>query len=245
MRKMHRFRSSRACANYDPNLCHPFIRSVVFNDSSRERRPWSYFADTQADQGLRCPHVPEDTFSHGAAHNPKTRLYKYIENFTSKNWKISDKNLIFFHISAQNIDCGYSLEPPRRGGSNEYHNLCFWAEIRKIMYTPVNPSFTIQKRGLRGSKLYRRVFVMIWQCFKLLIWIMQDKCKIVEVLTEGWQTMALNKINIYDKYLILILLNPDIPCLCKQCRSSSEGANWSGSALFTISIWYCIKRNLG
>ena len=25
-----------------------------------------------------------------------------------------------FLISAQNIDCGYSLEPPRRGGSNEY-----------------------------------------------------------------------------------------------------------------------------
>ena len=23
------------------------------------------------------------------------------------------------------------------------HNLCFWAEIIKIMYTPVNPSFTI------------------------------------------------------------------------------------------------------
>ena len=25
-----------------------------------------------------------------------------------------------FHISAQNIDCEYLLEPPRRGGSNEY-----------------------------------------------------------------------------------------------------------------------------
>ena len=25
-----------------------------------------------------------------------------------------------FLISAQNLDCGYSLEPPRRGGSNEY-----------------------------------------------------------------------------------------------------------------------------
>ena len=25
--------------------------------------------------------------------------------------------VFFFHISAQNIDCGYSLEPPRRGGS--------------------------------------------------------------------------------------------------------------------------------
>ena len=23
------------------------------------------------------------------------------------------------------MDCGYSLEPPRRGGSNKYHNLCF------------------------------------------------------------------------------------------------------------------------
>ena len=28
-----------------------------------------------------------------------------------------------FHISAQNIDCGYSLEPSRQGGSNEYHDL--------------------------------------------------------------------------------------------------------------------------
>ena len=36
----------------------------------------------------------------------------------------------------------------------------FWAEIRKITYTPANPSFTIYKWGLRGSKLYRHVFVM-------------------------------------------------------------------------------------
>ena len=68
----------------------------------------------------------------------KTRIFKYIENSTSQNWKFSDKKtLIFFYISAPNIDCGY------RGGSNEYLQLMFWAEIRKIMYTPVNPSFTI------------------------------------------------------------------------------------------------------
>ena len=56
------------------------------------------------------------------------------------------KNPDIFHTSAQNIDCGYSLEPPRRGGSrggsNEYPQSMFWAEI-KIMHTPVNPSFTI------------------------------------------------------------------------------------------------------
>ena len=35
----------------------------------------------------------------------KTRLFKYIENFTTKNWKFSDKkNSDIFHISAQNID---------------------------------------------------------------------------------------------------------------------------------------------
>ena len=60
----------------------------------------------------------------------------------SENFEIK-KNSDIFHISAQNVDCGYSLEPPRRGGSNEYPQSMFLAEIRKIMYTPVNPSFTL------------------------------------------------------------------------------------------------------
>ena len=50
---------------------------------------------------------------------------------------------IIFLISAQNIDCGYSLEPPRwhrwwyslelprPGSSNEYRQSMFWAEIWK------------------------------------------------------------------------------------------------------------------
>ena len=73
----------------------------------------------------------------------KTRLFKYIENFTSKNWKFSDKNSDIFHISAQNIDCVYLLEPPRRGGSNEYPQSKFLSKYKKIMFTPVNPSFTV------------------------------------------------------------------------------------------------------
>ena len=32
---------------------------------------------------------------------------------------------IIFLISAQNIDCGYSLEPSHRGGSNEYQQSMF------------------------------------------------------------------------------------------------------------------------
>ena len=47
-----------------------------------------------------------------------------------KNEKFQIKNSDIFHISAQNIDCGYSLEPTR-GGSNECPNLCFRAKIEK------------------------------------------------------------------------------------------------------------------
>ena len=36
-----------------------------------------------------------------------------------------------FLISAQNIDCGYSLELPRWGSSNKYRQSMFWAEIWK------------------------------------------------------------------------------------------------------------------
>ena len=92
----------------------------------------------------------------------KTRLFKYRKNFTSKNRKFSDKKktLIFFHISAQNIDCGYSLEPPRRGGSNEYPQSMFLCRNKKINVHPCKPQFYYIKVGFKGVKLYRRVFVM-------------------------------------------------------------------------------------
>ena len=70
----------------------------------------------------------------------KTRLFKCIENFTIKKRKFSNKKSDIFHISAQNIDCGYSLELPWRGSSNKYTQSVFFS---KIMYTPVNASFTI------------------------------------------------------------------------------------------------------
>ena len=73
----------------------------------------------------------------------KTCLFKYTENLHQKNENFQIKNSDIFRISAQNIDCGCLLEPPCRGGSNEYPQFMFWAEIRKIMYTPVNPSFNI------------------------------------------------------------------------------------------------------
>ena len=72
----------------------------------------------------------------------KTFLVKYTEKFTTKKWILLDeKNLIFFHISAQNIDCGYSLEPPRRGGSNEYPPSMFLSRNKKNNVYPCKPQF--------------------------------------------------------------------------------------------------------
>ena len=73
----------------------------------------------------------------------KTRLFKYIENFTTKTGYFSDQNLDIFLNFSQNKECGYSLEPPRRGGSNEYPQSMLFSKIRKIMCATVNLSFTI------------------------------------------------------------------------------------------------------
>ena len=67
----------------------------------------------------------------------------YWKFYHPKHENFQIKNSDIFHISAQNIDCVYSLELPHWGSSNEYPQSMFWAEIWKIMYTPVNPTFTI------------------------------------------------------------------------------------------------------
>ena len=55
---------------------------------------------------------------------------------------------INFLVSAQNIDCGHSLEPPRRGGSNKYPQSMFWAEIWKLL------EFFIWKFSCFGGKIF-------------------------------------------------------------------------------------------
>ena len=61
--------------------------------------------------------------------NMPIQIYKKF-HLKTENFQI--KNFDIFHISAQNIDYGYSLEPPHRCGSNlteavltSTHNLCF------------------------------------------------------------------------------------------------------------------------
>ena len=67
-----------------------------------------------------------------------TEIFKVVKN-ENFQWKFLDIFLIF----AQNIDFGYTLEPPRRGGSNEYPQSMFSSKNKKNRYTPAYPSFAI------------------------------------------------------------------------------------------------------
>ena len=73
-----------------------------------------------------------------------------IENFHKKNLNI-------FNILAQNIHCEYTLEPPRRGGSNEYPQHMFWIKDKKTMY-PCKPQCFYNKVGYEGVNISRTCF---------------------------------------------------------------------------------------
>ena len=71
------------------------------------------------------------------------------------------KNSDIFNISAQNIDCWYSLEPPRRGGSNGYPQSMVLSRNKKNNVYPCKPQLYYIKAGFKRVKIiYRRVFVM-------------------------------------------------------------------------------------
>ena len=70
----------------------------------------------------------------------KTCLFKYTEKLITEKLKIfSQKKSNIFHISAQNIDCGYSLEPPRRNKKNNVY--------------PCKSQFYYIKVGFKGVKI--------------------------------------------------------------------------------------------
>ena len=70
-----------------------------------------------------------------------------------KNENFQIKNSDIFHISDQNTDCGYSLEPPHRGGSNEYPQSMFWSRNKKNNVYPCKPQFYYIKVGFKGVKI--------------------------------------------------------------------------------------------
>ena len=63
----------------------------------------------------------------------KTYLYNFDPLKSHFNCKMGFTGVyIIVLFLLKNIDCGYSLEMPQRGSSNEYPQSVFWAEIWQI-----------------------------------------------------------------------------------------------------------------
>ena len=69
----------------------------------------------------------------------------------NENFQIINSDI--FYISAQNIDCGYSLEPPQQGGSNEYPQSMYLSRNKKNNVYPFKPQFNYIKVGFKGVKI--------------------------------------------------------------------------------------------
>ena len=70
--------------------------------------------------------------------------------------------MIFQHF-AQNLHCGYTLEPPRQGGCNEYPQCMCLIKNKKIRYAQANPSFFLFEEALRVT------CQLHWNCFSILV----------------------------------------------------------------------------
>ena len=67
---------------------------------------------------------------------------------------------IIFLFLLRNIDCGYSLEQPRRGDFNEYPQSICWAEIWKISFFFFFFFFYLKIFGFWDEILNKHVFVI-------------------------------------------------------------------------------------
>ena len=87
------------------------------------------------------------------SHYENMPIQMYWKFYHQKMANFQIKKSDIFHISAQNIDCGYSLEPPRRGGSNKYPHSMFLSRNKKYNVYPCIPQFYYIKVGFKGIKI--------------------------------------------------------------------------------------------
>ena len=143
------------------NVRTPYIWNYLYNILLRSNLTWIYLT-TQECLSEHCQtYVKQIPMGKKHNHYENTPIQIYWKFYNQKG-TFSDKNiLIFFHISAQNIDCRYSLEPPRQGGANEYPQSMFLNRNKKNNVYPCKPQFYYIKVGFKGVKIYRRVFVRL------------------------------------------------------------------------------------
>ena len=62
-------------------------------------------------------------------------------------------DIVFLFFFAQNIDCGYSLERPQRGGSNGYPQSMLLTRNKKNNVYPLQTPVLLYKSGFKGVRI--------------------------------------------------------------------------------------------
>ena len=105
-------------------------------------RPKTFFSRINPQKDVAPLMNTHNKCFHGEKNTLRKHAYSNILKISPPKKKkkiLRLKTSDIFHISAQNIDCGYL-----GGGSNEYPQSMFLSRNKKNkLYTPVNPSFTI------------------------------------------------------------------------------------------------------
>ena len=116
---------------YNDCLLNRTLRSCVYDERITKKIQVSGVTKPNAFKlNNRTAYTSQSTHPKIWQHYENTPIQIYCKSYHQKDEYFQIKILIFFHISALNIDYGYSLEPPRRGGSNEYPQSMFLS--RKI-----------------------------------------------------------------------------------------------------------------
>ena len=107
---------------------------------------------------MQFPHITIQT------HITKTYLYDFDPlkpHFYVVKLGFTGVYIIFLISAGKNIDCGYSLEPPRRGGSNEYsQSIVLSINMKSIRFFYLKTfSFLVGKISIY---LNRRVLVIYY-----------------------------------------------------------------------------------
>ena len=105
---------------------------------------------------VRNPLIPDSVLEHTSLVNTLRKhghaIYRKFFGCKKKKIFTGKKNNIFL-ILAQNIDCGYTLEPP-----NEYPQSIFWSKNKKKIGIPCIPQFCYIKVGFKGVYISQTCF---------------------------------------------------------------------------------------
>ena len=82
--------------------------------------------------------------------NMPIQIYWKFHHQKNENFQIKNSDIFIFLLKT---DCGYSLEPPHRGDSNEYPQSMFLSWNKKNNVYPCKPQFYYIKVGFKGVKI--------------------------------------------------------------------------------------------